>query len=29
VAGWLDHRRTTSTAERKPGTLEELAARRA
>lgn len=29
IAGWLDHRRTTATAERKPGTLDELAARRA
>ena len=25
LAGWLDHRRTTATASRKPGTLEELA----
>jgi pimeloyl-ACP methyl ester carboxylesterase len=29
VGGWLDHRRTTATAARKPGTLEELAHRRA
>lgn len=29
ITGWLDHRRTTATAERKPGTLEELASRRA
>lgn len=29
IAGWLDHRRTTSTAVRKSGTLEELAQRRA
>lgn len=29
VAGWLDHRRATSTARRKSGTLEELARRRA
>ena len=28
LAGWLDHRRRTSTARRKPGTLDELAARR-
>jgi len=28
VTGWLDHRRTTSTASRRPGTLEELARRR-
>jgi pimeloyl-ACP methyl ester carboxylesterase len=28
VAGWLDHRRTTATAQRKPGTIDELAARR-
>ena len=26
VAGWLDHRRRTASAERKPGTLDELAA---
>jgi pimeloyl-ACP methyl ester carboxylesterase len=29
IGGWLDHRRTTATAQRKPGTLEELAQRRA
>lgn len=29
LASWLDHRRTTATAMRKPGTLEELASRRA
>jgi pimeloyl-ACP methyl ester carboxylesterase len=29
LQGWLDHRRTTATATRKPGTLEELATRRA
>ena len=29
LAGWLDHRRTTKTASRKAGTLEDLAARRA
>ena len=28
VAGWLDHRRATATARRKPGTLDELAERR-
>jgi pimeloyl-ACP methyl ester carboxylesterase len=28
IAGWLDHRRTTVHAERKPGTFEELARRR-
>jgi len=28
VAGWLDHRRRTATARRKPGTIAELAARR-
>lgn len=28
VAGWLDHRRATATASRKPGTIEELARRR-
>jgi pimeloyl-ACP methyl ester carboxylesterase len=28
LAGWLDHRRTTSTASRRAGTLEELARRR-
>ncbi|MEX2625260.1 MAG: alpha/beta hydrolase [Ilumatobacteraceae bacterium] len=28
VAGWLDHRRTTAGASRKPGTIEELAQRR-
>jgi pimeloyl-ACP methyl ester carboxylesterase len=28
VEGWLDHRRATSTAERKPGTIDELARRR-
>jgi pimeloyl-ACP methyl ester carboxylesterase len=29
IAGWLEHRRSTATASRKPGTLEELAQRRA
>ncbi|HUC31956.1 MAG TPA: alpha/beta hydrolase [Ilumatobacteraceae bacterium] len=29
LGGWLDHRRSTATAERKPGTLDELARRRA
>lgn len=29
VGGWLDHRRRTATGVRKPGTLEELARRRA
>lgn len=29
IASWLDHRRTAATAERKPGTLDELAERRA
>jgi pimeloyl-ACP methyl ester carboxylesterase len=29
LAGWLDHRRRTAALERKPGTLEELARRRA
>lgn len=29
VAGWLDHRRRTAGASRKPGTIEELARRRA
>ncbi len=29
LAGWLDHRRTTATASRKPDTLDGLAARRA
>lgn len=29
VAGWLDHRRRTATLSRKPGTLDELAERRA
>ena len=29
ITGWLDHRRTTSTSMRKPGTFEELAHRRA
>jgi pimeloyl-ACP methyl ester carboxylesterase len=29
LQGWLDHRRTTATAERRPGTLEDLARRRA
>ncbi len=29
ITGWLDHRRTTHTAARKPGTLDELAQRRA
>jgi pimeloyl-ACP methyl ester carboxylesterase len=28
VAKWLDHRRRTATAQRKPGTIEELAVRR-
>jgi pimeloyl-ACP methyl ester carboxylesterase len=28
VNGWLDHRRSTATSKRKPGTLEDLAARR-
>ncbi len=28
VAGWLDHRRTTASASRKPGTVDELARRR-
>lgn len=28
IAGWLDHRRGTATASRKPGTLDELATRR-
>jgi pimeloyl-ACP methyl ester carboxylesterase len=28
LAGWLDHRRRTSTASRKPGTLDDLARRR-
>ena len=28
IGGWLDHRRTTATSQRKPGTLDELAARR-
>jgi pimeloyl-ACP methyl ester carboxylesterase len=28
IMGWLDHRRTTSTLQRKPGTVEELAKRR-
>lgn len=28
LTGWLDHRATTATAQRKPGTLDELAARR-
>lgn len=28
LTGWLDHRRTLVTARRKPGTIEELAARR-
>ncbi len=28
LEGWLDHRRTVADAQRKPGTLEELAARR-
>ena len=28
LAGWLDHRRVAATAERRPGTLEELAERR-
>lgn len=29
LAGWLDHRRRAASAERKPGTLDELARRRA
>lgn len=29
VAGWLDHRRRTSEAQRKPGTIDDLARRRA
>jgi pimeloyl-ACP methyl ester carboxylesterase len=29
LAGWLDHRRRTADAERRPGTLDELARRRA
>ena len=29
LTGWLDHRRATATASRKPGTVEELARRRA
>jgi pimeloyl-ACP methyl ester carboxylesterase len=29
LAGWLDHRRRTATAERYPGTIEDLARRRA
>jgi pimeloyl-ACP methyl ester carboxylesterase len=29
LSGWLDHRRRTADAERKPGTLDELARRRA
>jgi pimeloyl-ACP methyl ester carboxylesterase len=28
IAGWLDHRRSTATARRKPGTIDELAQRR-
>jgi pimeloyl-ACP methyl ester carboxylesterase len=28
IVGWLDHRRTTATNSRKPGTIEELAQRR-
>ncbi len=28
ISTWLDHRRLTATAERRPGTIEELAARR-
>jgi pimeloyl-ACP methyl ester carboxylesterase len=28
IAGWLDHRRSTATARRKPGTIDELAKRR-
>lgn len=28
ITGWLDHRRSTATSQRKPGTLEELARRR-
>lgn len=29
IGAWLDHRRTTATSQRKPGTIEELARRRA
>lgn len=29
IAGWLDHRRRAAEAQRKPGTIDELAARRA
>lgn len=29
IVGWLDHRRATATAQRRPGTIEELARRRA
>jgi pimeloyl-ACP methyl ester carboxylesterase len=29
LEGWLDHRRSTATAERRPGTLDDLARRRA
>ncbi len=29
IAGWLDHRRRTSTSQRRPGTIDELAHRRA
>lgn len=29
IAGWLDHRRATAGAERRPGTIDELARRRA
>ena len=29
LTGWLDHRRTLADAQRKPGTIDELAARRA
>jgi pimeloyl-ACP methyl ester carboxylesterase len=29
LAGWLDHRRRAASAERKPGTIDELARRRA
>ena len=28
IGGWLDHRRTTATSQRKPGSLHELASRR-
>ena len=29
IAGWLEHRRGTANAERRPGTIEELAERQA